>query len=185
MTQLALHVSPDPATAKTAARLQSLLMPGEIVLHGAHIHFLSYAKPMVVGLIGLVSTLTGLLLPAMDGWIVFGLFLLTIALIGAVTTGLRNWSTQMAITNRRVILRTGIIARDTADIPLSKIDLVMMEQGIIERLFGCGSVIIRTVGEMTTTFASISTPTTMRNAVLGAMEAAGKPVAPVPDTKSA
>lgn len=64
----------------------------------------------------------------------------------------------------------GLIARESVDIPLSKIDVVMVEQGLIARLFGSGKVVVRTVGEATTVFAQISHPALMRNAVVTALE---------------
>lgn len=162
--------SPATSTAKTAARLADLLMPGEVVLHGAHIHWLSYSRPMFILLIALSGALVGLIWPPLAIWILPCLGLALLALLGFAVVALRNWTTQMAITNRRVILRTGLIARDTADIPLSKVDLVFLEQGILDRIFGAGNVVIRTVGETSTVFARISAPAAARNAVIGAME---------------
>lgn len=163
--------APRPSsTTKTAARLADLLMPGEIVLYGAHIHWLSYSRPMLILLIALLGAIIGVIWQPLAVWIIPCLGLALLALFGFGIVALRNWTTQMAITNRRVILRTGIIARDTVDIPLSKVDLVFLEQGILDRIFGAGSVIIRTVGEISTVFARITAPAAARNAVISAME---------------
>ena len=46
------------------------------------------------------------------------------------------------ITNRRLITRHGIITRKGHDIPLSRISDVAYEMGIIDRMLGCGTLVI-------------------------------------------
>lgn len=56
-------------------------------------------------------------------------------------------TTQYVFTNRRVIVRTGLIARKGRDMPLSKVNNVMFEHTVFERFFNCGTLMIESASE--------------------------------------
>lgn len=67
-----------------------------------------------------------------------------LGLIGAVWAGYRlliYWTTELAVTNKRVIAKSGIIRRNVIDIANTKIEGVTYHQGLVGRIFGYGSVI--------------------------------------------
>lgn len=180
--------TPDFASA-TAKRIENLLMPGETVLYAARRHWLSYYRAIYCLILSVLGFAISLALRHPDGpaFMLFsgvsggsertlaeyaGVLFLVLAAASATTTAILNWTLIMAVTSRRIILRMGLVARDTTDLPLSKIDIVMIDQGVLDRITGCGSVIVRTVSEATTLFAAIDQPTAFRNAVISAMEAA-------------
>jgi uncharacterized membrane protein YdbT with pleckstrin-like domain len=51
------------------------------------------------------------------------------------------------LTNRRLITRRGILSRSGRDIPLMRINDVSYEHGIIDRILGCGTLVIESAGE--------------------------------------
>jgi uncharacterized membrane protein YdbT with pleckstrin-like domain len=54
-----------------------------------------------------------------------------------------EWLTATyTITNRRLITRSGVLARKGHDIPLSRVSDVAYELGIVDRMLGCGTLII-------------------------------------------
>jgi uncharacterized membrane protein YdbT with pleckstrin-like domain len=54
-----------------------------------------------------------------------------------------NWLvTTYTFTNRRLITRAGIITRRGHDIPMNRISDIEYEKGIIDRIFGCGTLIV-------------------------------------------
>jgi len=54
-----------------------------------------------------------------------------------------NWLTSTyAITNRRLVTRNGILTKRGHDIPLARISDVAFEHGLIDRMLGCGTLII-------------------------------------------
>lgn len=172
--------SPD-FTTRTAARMANLLMPDEQVIAAGKRHWLSYARPVFLLFLAFVCLVLALLIPASEPGapnstrtlLMFGAaFFGVIGTIGMITTAIMNWTMVMAVTTRRVFMRTGLVARDIVDIPLAKVDIVNLEQGVIDRIFGCGNVLVRTVGEVTTTFPAIAAPTAMRNSIVQAMETA-------------
>ena len=58
------------------------------------------------------------------------------------------WRTTVyELTNRRLRLRDGIITRHGRDIPLSRITDVSFSKGLLDRLLGCGTLVVESAGE--------------------------------------
>lgn len=67
---------------------------------------------------------------------------------GAVLWPFLSWfSTTYTVTNRRIITRTGVITRTGRDIPLTRVNDVSHERGLIDRILRCGTLIIWSAGE--------------------------------------
>jgi uncharacterized membrane protein YdbT with pleckstrin-like domain len=60
---------------------------------------------------------------------------------------LRWWTTSYELTTRRLRLRAGVIARRGRDFPLSRISDVSFAQGPMDRLLGCGRLVVESPGE--------------------------------------
>jgi len=58
-----------------------------------------------------------------------------------------NWlTTQYVITDHRIIVRSGLLARSGRDMPLSRVNDVSFRKGFIERLLNCGTLMIESAG---------------------------------------
>ncbi|MBK6764470.1 MAG: PH domain-containing protein [Micrococcales bacterium] len=57
------------------------------------------------------------------------------------------WTTQYVFTNRRIIIRTGIVARRGRDMPLSKVNDVSFDHSVWERVLNCGTLMIESAAE--------------------------------------
>lgn len=69
--------------------------------------------------------------------------LAAVAIVWFVLRPLLVWLTaSYTITNRRLITRTGVITRRGHDIPLTRISDVAYELGLIDRMLGCGTLVI-------------------------------------------
>jgi len=55
-------------------------------------------------------------------------------------------STEMAVTSKRVVYKSGVIMRNTAEIRLGKVESVSVRQGFLGRMFGYGDVVISGTG---------------------------------------
>jgi uncharacterized membrane protein YdbT with pleckstrin-like domain len=57
-------------------------------------------------------------------------------------------TTSYVVTDRRIITRVGVIARLGRDMPISRVNDVTFEHsGILERILGCGTLIVESAGE--------------------------------------
>lgn len=72
------------------------------------------------------------------------------------------YSSEFVITNRRVIMKTGLISRSTLEMNLSKIESVNVDQSIMGRILGFGSITLVGSGSTRETFNGISKPIAFR-----------------------
>ena len=77
----------------------------------------------------------------------FVLILMVIALITWVVRPFVYWySTQYVLTDHRIIVRTGIVARKGRDMPLSRVNDVSFSHSFIERFLNCGTLQVESAG---------------------------------------
>ncbi|MCA6423278.1 PH domain-containing protein [Flavobacterium sp.] len=73
-----------------------------------------------------------------------------------------KYSDEFVITNRRVIVKTGLISRKTFEMNHSKIESVNVDQGILARILGYGTIIIVGSGGTREIFPKIKNPLEFR-----------------------
>ena len=130
-----------------------LLNPGEEVVVSTRTHVKALLLPLLVLVVLLAVAV--FVQTAVDSTVVHGV-VWVLALAGIVwwvlAPALRWLTATYTITNRRLITRRGILTRTGHDIPLSRISDVEYEYGLIDRLLGCGTLMISdasTDGEVT------------------------------------
>ena len=89
-----------------------------------------------------------------------------ISLLHGLIISIRRRTTEIAVTDRRVIYKTGLIATHTAEMNMDKIESVLVDQSVLGRLLNYGTVDIRGTGEGLENLRYISSPISLRNAVL-------------------
>ena len=92
--------------------------------------------------------------------------LLVVAAVMAFSYGVakRN-ATEMAVTNRRVLIKTGMTSRRTLDLMLSRVESIGVEETTLGRMLGYGSVVVRGTGGTPEPFLMIAHPQEFRRAV--------------------
>lgn len=60
---------------------------------------------------------------------------------------LRWQTTHFVVTDRRVLMRSGVLARTGRDVPLSRINDITFSHTFLERLLGCGTLVVESAGE--------------------------------------
>ena len=73
--------------------------------------------------------------------------------------------TEMAVTNKRVIVKTGLAERRTTEILLSRIESVVVDEPAVGRILGYGTVIVRGTGGTPEVFEKIYRPLEFREQV--------------------
>ncbi len=125
---------------------------GEQCVEILHPHWKTLVRPIALAFVVVAALLVGeVLIPAgKDAGIerlavaVAAIVLLMWWLMGPL---LRWRTTVYELTTRRMRLRDGIIARHGRDIPLSRITDVSFRKGPLDRLLGCGTLIVESAGE--------------------------------------
>lgn len=116
---------------------------GEELLYSAKFHWL-YS----IWAIFLIATL--ILSP-------FGLYLFVI-----------KWTTETGVTSNRFVLKTGLIARKTEEINLSRIEEMNLQQSILGRIFGYGKLKVNGTGGNFILTPSIDDPVKLRREIANA-----------------
>jgi len=152
------------------------LIPGELVQYQTKLHWI-----VMLGHAALAVLLDLLAIGVVIGWAVLGtkakgssipaavyLFALACFVIGGALFFigiLKRNATEMAVTNKRVIVKTGIVDRRTIEILLSRIESVAVEEPALGRLMGYGTVIVRGTGGTPEVFSKIYHPLEFREQV--------------------
>ncbi|MDR2365894.1 MAG: PH domain-containing protein [Zoogloeaceae bacterium] len=71
--------------------------------------------------------------------IVLPILLIVIAIINVLTT-------KLAVTNKKIIGKAGFIRRASVDLPLTKLESIQLDQGVIGRIFNFGTVVVQGIG---------------------------------------
>jgi uncharacterized membrane protein YdbT with pleckstrin-like domain len=157
------------------------LVSGETLLYETRHHWLVLIGPLLLSFV--LATLTvgllaeafqakngkGLAMGASSSQIhameIGGVFLLVVA-IAAFSYGIakRN-ATEMAVTNRRVLIKTGLSSRRTLDLMLSRVESIGVEESFWGRMLGFGSVVVRGTGGTPESFVMIAHPQEFRRSV--------------------
>lgn len=72
-------------------------------------------------------------------------------------------TSELAVTDRRILGKFGIISRRVLDISLDKIDALQMDQGLVERIFNSGRLKFKNDGEYIVVPLNISDPRNIKN----------------------
>ena len=73
------------------------------------------------------------------GWLIIGVFLF-------ISMYLEKWTTERALTNRRLILKRGFIRRKTEEISFNRVEEVNLSQSILQRILGSGDIKVTGTG---------------------------------------
>jgi uncharacterized membrane protein YdbT with pleckstrin-like domain len=106
------------------------------------------------------------------GW-TYGMVLVLSAALALVAFALlfmawfKRWTTEIAVTNRRVISKTGFISRKTNEMQMDKVESVEVDQSVLGRILNYGTVTVRGTGTGLEPLASVDSPIELRNHITG------------------
>ena len=98
-------------------------------------------------------------------WIILGIPTLGLTWLIALYEFLRLKFLEQGVTNKRVILKRGIISRKTEEMKLTSIETVEIDQGIFGRIFGFGTVKITGRGISDFVFKGIDDPMSVKRQI--------------------
>ena len=106
------------------------------------------------------------------GWIVLGLATISFVfgLVFFFIAFLKWWSTELAITDRKVVAKYGLISRQTVEILLPRIESIHVQQSFIGRIFNFGTVVLSGTGSAQAPIVGISNPLMFRRVLLSVQD---------------
>jgi len=132
-----------------ASYVDSTLLQGETVMYRARISLWSIGHLIFFGV---------LLLPV------------AIGLIFLIWAYIRYKTTEFAVTDRRIIAKTGLISRSTVELFLDKVEALHVDQSVWGRMLDFGTIIIRGTGTTLEPIRSISAPLALRKQFMQAAD---------------
>jgi len=147
--------------------VRRVLQPGETIVYTTKLHWFVYLWAILLIVICLVLAVAAwsttdkpnLSLALAIAALMFAL----LALSSALRAFIRRATTELAVTDHRVIYKTGLIARHTLEMNRAKVESVTVDQTLLGRLFGYGTVTVRGVGSALEPIRNITDPLTFRN----------------------
>src|SRR5258706_3039667 len=140
--------------------VDSVLAEGERVIHRAAISHWKFAFSYLIGSLLLLTALgiyvstenhAGASLAMVVVPLVVGLAVILVAVI-------RRQTTELVLTDRRIITKRGLIRRDTVEMNLSKVESVHVNQGLMGRMLNYGDVTVVGTGSPLETLGGIAQP---------------------------
>lgn len=143
--------------------LDDHLLAGERVVYRARVHWSIFATAIVVIALGIVlAIILGVYQPAY--WYA-GAALAGIGLLLAIAPAIHYASSEFAVTDKRVVAKLGFIERESLETLLSKIEAIGVDQGILGRMLGYGTITITGTGGTEESFPRIADPLEFRRQI--------------------
>ena len=131
-------------------------MDNKQVVYQARLHWVLFVWPI---LFFILSVWLGLMFTSFHE---VSLLFMCVGLIWSVLTWLTYQFSSLTIKKKQVVLRSGILVRQTIDVPLSKIESIDIKQSIIGSLFKYGSLVITGTGGTRQFMGYVAKPLTCR-----------------------
>ncbi|HKR19068.1 MAG TPA: PH domain-containing protein [Stellaceae bacterium] len=149
--------------------LQRILQPGETLRYVGRLHWIIYLPGLVLFAIAVAVSVAivatnepGNLMPYLLGILEV---LMLASLLTLLAAAVRRWTTEIAVTDRRVIFKRGLIRRHTVEMNMDKVETVDVDQSLAGRLLGYGDIVVRGTGSSIEPFRKIAAPLDFRNQV--------------------
>jgi uncharacterized membrane protein YdbT with pleckstrin-like domain len=147
--------------------VRHVLQPGEKLLVEGKPHWVAYWRALLFFAIAAAAFVAssrldqGSQFAAMVGAGVLAL----IGLGFAAHAWFIRWTTEIGVTDRRVIYKSGFISRQTAEMNMDKIETVLVDQSLLGRILDYGTITIQGTGASMESLRHIAGPAALRNAI--------------------
>jgi acyl-coenzyme A synthetase/AMP-(fatty) acid ligase len=166
---------PSDSGVEQMSYVESNLVPGETVIYQTRLHWIVMLGHLFVGC--LLLGLPGVLLlyyafseHSMDintlrlteGG---GVALLVCGAVVILMGMMRRNATEMAVTSRRVVIKTGLMSRKTIEMLLNKVESIEVSETTFGRMLGYGTIVMIGTGGTSDPFRKVAHPLEFRSHV--------------------
>lgn len=148
------------------------IMPGEAVLHRGQVHWFVFVLPAIYLALAAVTVVkirsAGVIDSPLPGLIVVAL--IAAGLWGLLKAVVLRISIELAVTNKRVIAKTGLIRRKTIELNHGKVESFSVDQSVLGRMFGFGTIVVNGTGGGRTPIPNIDDPLEFRRKAVSAVD---------------
>jgi uncharacterized membrane protein YdbT with pleckstrin-like domain len=136
--------------------IEDNLMSGEEITYRSHLHWVVFLWPIIWFVIGILFFIAG------GDTAVVGVIFILIAMIHSTSSFITYKTSEFGITNKRILAKVGFIRRNSLEVLLTKVEGIQVNQGILGRILGYGSIVVSGTGGSKDPFHKISAPLEFR-----------------------
>jgi uncharacterized membrane protein YdbT with pleckstrin-like domain len=140
------------------------LIQGEKLIYETGLHWSVLVWSVIIAVIVAAGGVV-CLLQKDTNFLYAGAALLVVAFVIVGVAMFKRSAVEMAVTNRRVIIKTGIASRRSLEIMLAKVESIRIEESAMGRMFGYGTLMIHGTGGTPEPFRRIAHPSEFRRQV--------------------
>ena len=143
------------------------LLSGEHVVYRTKLHWTKFVGPSLLMILFLGCAVGAFLLGQKGSPVLnyLGIAFLIAMLITAIPVMIVYWTSEFAVTNKRVLIKVGFIQRTSFEVLLKQVESILVEQGIMGRMLGFGKIIVIGTGGSKEAFDYITNPLEFRKQV--------------------
>ena len=143
------------------------LIAGESVTYRTRLHWLMLAPPALLFVIWL--PLAWYL--AQGEWAALAWVPIALGVVALLPAIIKRQSSDFAVTNKRVMMKTGVFTTRSVELFLSKVEAIAVDQSLLGKMFGYGDIAITGSGGTSEAFSHIQGPMQFRRAVQSVTDA--------------
>ena len=152
--------------------VDSVLAAGERIVYRAHISHWKFILSYFVGSLFLAIAPGAYIASGYraGAWLIMEAISLAIGLAVILSAVIRRQTTELVLTDRRIIMKRGIVSRDTVEMNLNKVESLHVNQGLLGRILDYGDVTVVGTGASLEPLRGISRPLELRKNLGGVVE---------------
>lgn len=135
------------------------LMDGERIVYRGKLHWVVFLWPIIFFVAAIVLTI---IIGGAEGFII-GFMLITVSIFSSLGSFITYKTSEFGITNKRLIVKVGFIHRNSLEVLLNEVAGIEVNQNILGRILGFGSVTISGTGGTKHPFHRIGAPLEFRS----------------------
>jgi len=143
--------------------IERILQPGEKLLYSGTIHWVIYIPAIILSLIAVALLTLVKQGPTGISWLIGSVAVWLAAGVTFFSAWFKRWTTEIDVTDRRVVYKRGLIKRHTIEMNMDKVESVDVDQTIFGRILNYGDVTVRGTGEGWEPLHNIGAPLDLRN----------------------
>jgi len=144
-----------------ASYVESVLAPGERIVHRAAISHWNFALSYLVGALCLIGAAAAVYVDWQRGPLIAAV-LTVVGIVVIMVALIRRGTTELVLTDRRIITKRGFIARATVEMTLVKVESLHVNQGLLGRMLNYGDVTVVGTGASLEPLRGIRGPLELR-----------------------
>lgn len=139
--------------------LEQNLVPGERLAHRASLHWMVFAPAVAIAGVGVI------LMVLLEGYRWVGGVGVGVGALMMMKPYILFRFSEFGVTDRRVLVKLGLVSRESLDQMLDKVEAIQVEQDILGRILGYGTVTVIGTGGTREAFPRLSDPFAFRRAI--------------------